>query len=89
MSDQQELTQSTSARALPLPKRKLSLLNSLIILAIIYLVCEILPLFATVVARSAIPWIELCQWILLITWLIVGVRPPFMEWLKRERARKE
>jgi hypothetical protein len=27
------------------------------------------------------------MWVIILIWLLVGVRPPFMEWLKKERER--
>ena len=89
MSEKQDaFQQASSNHASPQSKKQLSLLNALIILAIIYLVCEIIPLFATIITSASLPWIELGQWVLIIIWLLVGVRPPFMRWLKQERARK-
>ena len=89
MSEKTSQAQASTARISAPARGKLTLLNALIILAIIYLVCEIIPLFATIIARPLIPWIELGQWILLAIWFLVGVRPPLMEWIRRDKARKE
>ncbi len=89
MSEKQGQIQSASGKTLPLLKGKLTLLNALTILLIFYAVCEVGQLFVAPVAPSLLPWIELGQWIIILLWLIVGVRPPFMRWIKQERARKE
>jgi hypothetical protein len=87
VSEQQDSIQPASVQATPSSKGKLTLLNSLIILAIIYAVGELAAQFVSLKAPSSIPWLELGQWVLIFIWLIVGVRSPFMQWLKRERAR--
>lgn len=89
MSEKQNLIQPTSAQAAPQPRRKLTLVNSLIILVIIYLASGTVPLFLTSRAPASVPWLELGQWLLIIIWLLVGVRPPFMEWRKQTKERKE
>lgn len=89
MSGKQDLIQAASARSVAQPRRKLSLVNALIILVIIYIASGIVPLFATLKAPSSVPWLELSQWVLIIIWLLVGVRSPFMAWLKQAKARNE
>jgi hypothetical protein len=89
MSEKQDLTQAASDKALPQPKSKMTLVNSLIILVIIYLVSGLGALFATPKASSLVPWLELVQWVLVITWLLVGVRPPFMEWRRQSRENNQ
>lgn len=89
MSEKQDLIQPVSAQAAPQPRRRLTLVNSLIILVIIYLATGTVPLFLTSKAPASVPWLELGQWILIIIWLLIGVRPPFMAWLKQTKERKE
>lgn len=89
MSEKQDLIQPVSAQAAPQPRKRLTLVNSLIILVIIYLASGTVPLFLTAKAPASVPWLELGQWLLIIIWLLVGVRPPFMAWLKQAKERKE
>ncbi len=85
MSEEQTLAQPVADQPLQQSQKRLTLLNSVIILAIIYLVCEIVPLYMNLIDPAIIPWVELGQWLLIAIWLFVGVRPPFMRWLKQAR----
>jgi hypothetical protein len=89
MSENHNLLQPSSAQAVSQSRGKLTLLNSLIILVIIYLLSGAIQLLVTLKVPSIITWLELGQWALVVIWLLVGVRPPFMEWLKRVRERNE
>lgn len=87
MSEKHDLSRASSNGALSRPKGKLTLVNSLIILVVLYLVSGTALLFVTSRAPSLVTWLELGQWVLIAIWLIIGVRPPFMVWLKRARER--
>lgn len=87
MSEKQDSVQVASS--LPSARGKLTLLKSLIILVIIYGAGEVLSQFVALKAPGSIPWLELGQWVLTLFWLLLGVRPPFMRWLKQQREHKE
>ncbi len=86
-SEKQDSIQSASAQVSTRSRTRLTLLKSLIILAIIYAAGEILSQYITLALPNILLWTELGMWVIILTWLLVGVRPPFMEWLKKERER--
>ena len=67
------------------------LFNALLILVALYVVCGIAPLFiALFVSLRVFFWTEMAGWVIILAWLLIGVRPPFMVWFKeRARVRKE
>lgn len=68
-----------------------SLRNALLILIVLYIICGLAPLFiALFVSLRVFFWTEIGGWLIILAWLLIGVRPPFTVWLKeRLRERKE
>lgn len=74
----------------PMDEEKQKLFTALVILAALYVVCGIVPLFVAVFApRPVFFWMEISGWIIIIAWLIVGVRPPFMAWFRHRKQTSE
>lgn len=89
MSEKHDLARASSNGTYAQPKGKLTLVNSLTILVILYLASGAILILATSRIPTLVTWLELGQWILMILWLIIGVRPPFMAWLKRAKQHKK
>jgi hypothetical protein len=68
-----------------------SLRNALLILIALYILCGLAPLFLGLfVSLRIFFWTEIGGGIVILVWLLIGVRPPFMVWLKeRLRERQE
>ena len=67
------------------------LLNALVILVVLYIICALAPLFvALFVPLRVFFWLEIGGCVIILGWLLIGVRPPFMIWIKQKlKERKE
>jgi hypothetical protein len=91
MDQKQEVSQVTSDQTARQSRagKKLTLTSALIILVILYLATGTVILFVISRLPQLVTWLEAAQWLLIVLWLLIGVYPPFMRWLKQVRARKE
>jgi antibiotic biosynthesis monooxygenase (ABM) superfamily enzyme len=72
----------------PAEEEKHPLRDALFILVALYIICCIAPLFVGLFAPLRVFfWLEVAGWIIILSWLIFGVRTPFLVWLK-ERKKK-
>lgn len=78
-------------RAFWLAEKKRMLSNALFILVVLYIICGVIPLFLPFfVSLRVFFWTEVVGWIIIIAWLLIGVRKPLLDWMKmRAEARKE
>ncbi len=61
--------------------------SAILVLVALYIICGLAPLFvALFVSLRIFFWLEIGGWAIIIAWLIVGVRPPFMVWLRERKS---
>ena len=87
MSENHDISQANVISGPSQERSKRSLAASLIILVILYLITGTFLLFITSRFPTLVVWLEAGQWLLVILWLLIGVRPPFTRWLKQNRER--
>lgn len=75
----------------PLEGERHPLLNALLILVVLYIICALAPLFvALFVPLRVFFWLEIGGCVIILGWLLIGVRPPLMIWIKQKlKERKE
>lgn len=75
----------------PAEEEQHPLRDALFILVALYVICCIAPLFVGLFAPLRVFfWLEVAGWIIILSWLIFGVRAPFLVWLKeRKKGRQE
>ena len=85
--DEEEALLLEEQRLLEEAERR-TLRDALLILVALYIVCGIAPLFMGLfVPLRIFFWLEIGGWVIIIAWLVIGVRRPLTRWFK-ERARK-
>lgn len=76
---------------LPVEEEQHPLLNAILILVALYIVCGFAPLFiALFVSLRVFFWLEIGGCVIILGWLVIGVRPPLIIWIKQKlQERKE
>jgi hypothetical protein len=60
--------------------------SALLVLVALYIICGLAPLFvALFVSLRIFFWLEIGGWAIILAWLIIGVRPPLMIWIKERK----